>query len=136
MQIGTLLWHPCSMDIIPHKIIGIREYEDHTIYESQAQGSVGACGKVTVLLTVDSQDIIRFMSLSQHYEHESGLQDFVDGIYYTNHNQARLSYNEAQRTLVRSKMEEARRRYGDAKYTYDKVCKIIDSLKAELRDQQ
>lgn len=133
LKIGTLLWHPCSIDIIPHKIIGVRSYEDHTVYESQALGSVGACGKVKVLLYGDSKGVLRYSDM-EHTEHSSGLQDFVEGIYYTEQLEARLVFNEQQRILCWSKMEDFRRTYEAAKFQYEKVSTIVEGIKQDIKD--
>jgi len=136
LSIGTLLWHPCNMDIIPHKIIGIRTYEDRVVYESQAISSVGACGKVKVLLTPDRNGMLRYIDFDESWRHEyeSGLKDFVEGNYYTNQLEASLAYKEQQRILCQASMENRRREYEASKEQYDRVCKIIESIKKDLED--
>jgi len=132
LSIGDLLWHPCSVDIIPHKIISKTEYVDRVIYTSKALGNVGASGRVEVELSIDIYDTIRFIGLAANYEYGSGLQDFVEGIYYTVHNKARKEYYEIQKTLIWSNMDTKKRIYEEAKQSYDRCCAILDEVNESL----
>ena len=135
LQINTKLYHPCSLDIIEFKIIGIRQYEDSTLYEAKALYNVGACGRVEVLLKVDKYDVIRFIGIKDSYDDEygRGLEDFVEGKYYLERLEARLEHNEQQRILCWDNMENTRRIYETSKNMYDKVEKIVQGIKNDLK---
>jgi len=136
MEINDIVYHPCNMDIIQHKITGIRTYEDHVLYEAKAIHPVGASGRIEILLSEDKKGNIRFTGLIDDPEYGNGLGDFVEGLYYKDQQKARLVYNEAQRILVWSNMEEKRRSYENAKFMYDKVEKIINTIKEEIDDRE
>ena len=134
LQINDKLYHPCSLDIIEFKITGIRQYEDSTLYEAKALDNVGACGKVEILLKIDKYNVIRFIGIKDSYEDEygEGLEDFVEGKYYLKKLKARLEYNEQQRILCWTSMENKRRIYEESKAMYDKVEKIVQGIKNDL----
>ena len=135
LQINTKLYHPCSLDIIEFKITGIRQYEDSTLYEAKALDNVGACGRVEILLKIDKYDVIRFVGIKDSYEDEygRGLEDFVEGKYYLERLEARLEHNEQQRILCWDNMENTRRIYETSKNMYDKVEKIVQGIKNDLK---
>ena len=135
LQINTKLYHPCSLDIIEFKITGIRQYEDSTLYEAKALNNVGACGRVEVLLKIDKYDVIRFVGIKDSYDDEygRGLEDFVEGKYYLERLEARLEHNEQQRILCWDNMENKRRIYETSKNMYDKVEKIVQGIKNDLK---
>ncbi len=125
LQIGQKLWHPMSMDIIPHEIISKTEYSDRIIYISKALGNVGACGKVEVELSIDRKGQIHFIGLVDDYEYDGGLQDFVEGKYFTMESDARKEYYKIQKILAWGNMEEKRRLYEEAKKSYDRCVTIL-----------
>ena len=135
LQINTKLYHPCSLDIIEFKITGIRQYEDSTLYEAKALYNVGACGRVEVLLKIDKYDVIRFIGIKDSYDDEygRGLEDFVEGKYYLERLEARLEHNEQQRILCWVNMENKKRIYEQSKDMYDKVEKIVQGIKNDLK---
>ena len=135
LQINDKLYHPCSLDIIEFKITGIRQYEDSTLYEAKALDNVGACGRVEILLKIDKYDVIRFVGIKDSYEDEygRGLEDFVEGKYYLERLEARLEHNEQQRILCWDNMENTRRIYETSKNMYDKVEKIVQGIKNDLK---
>ena len=135
LQINTKLYHPCSLDIIEFKITGIRQYEDSTLYEAKALDNVGACGRVEILLKIDKYDVIRFIGIKDSYDDEygRGLEDFVEGKYYLEKLEARLEHNEQQLSLCRTSMENKKRIYEQSKAMYDKVEKIVQGIKNDLK---
>ena len=135
LQINTKLYHPSSLDIIEFKITGIRQYEDSTLYEAKALDNVGACGRVEILLKIDKYDVIRFIGIKDSYDDEygRGLEDFVEGKYYLERLEARLEHNEQQRILCWDNMENTRRIYETSKNMYDKVEKIVQGIKNDLK---
>ena len=135
LQINDKLYHPCSLDIIEFKITGIRQYEDSTLYEAKALDNVGACGRVEILLKIDKYNVIRFIGIKDSYEDEygRGLEDFVEGKYYLEKLEARLEHNEQQRILCWNNMENTRRIYETSKNMYDKVEKIVQGIKNDLK---
>ena len=135
LQINDKLYHPCSLDIIEFTIIGIRQYEDNVLYEAKALNNVGACGRVEILLKIDKYDVIRFIGIKDSYDDEygRGLEDFVEGKYYLERLEARLEHNEQQRILCWDNMENTRRIYETSKNMYDKVEKIVQGIKNDLK---
>ena len=135
LQINDKLYHPCSLDIIEFKITGIRQYEDSTLYEAKALNNVGACGEVEILLKIDKYDVIRFIGIKDSYDDEygRGLEDFVEGKYYLEKLEARLEHNEQQLSLCRTSMENKKRIYEQSKAMYDKVEKIVQGIKNDLK---
>ena len=135
LQINDKLYHPCSLDIIEFKITGIRQYEDSILYEAKALNNVGACGRVEILLKIDKYDVIRFIGIKDSYDDEygRGLEDFVEGKYYLERLEARLEHNEQQRILCWDNMENTRRIYETSKNMYDKVEKIVQGIKNDLK---
>ena len=135
LQINDKLYHPCSLDIIEFKIIGIRQYEDTILYEAKALNNVGACGKVEILLKIDKYDVIRFIGIKDSYDDEygRGLEDFVEGKFYLERLEARLEHNEQQLSLCRTSMENKKRIYEQSKAMYDKVEKIVQGIKNDLK---
>ena len=135
LQINDKLYHPCSLDIIEFKIIGIRQYEDSILYEAKALNNVGACGRVEILLKIDKYDVIRFIGIKDSYDDEygRGLEDFVEGKYYLERLEARLEHNEQQRILCWTSMENKKRIYEQSKAMYDKVEKIVQGIKNDLK---
>lgn len=136
MQLGDLVYHPCSMDILKFKVIGILTYEDRVMYHIKAVENVGACGNIEVLIVADKHNILHYAGLYEEYEYEQGLDDFVKGVYYTNKTKAKIAYYEQQRILVWSKMEEHKRRYEDSKKQYEKVLNIIKVAKDDLKENE
>ena len=135
LQINTKLYHPCSLDIIEFKITGIRQYEDSTLYEAKVLDNEGACGREEVLLKIDKYDVIRFIGIKDSYDDEygRGLEDFVEGKYYLKRLEARLEHNEQQRILCWDSMENKKRIYETSKNMYDKVEKIVQGIKNDLK---
>ena len=133
MEIGDHLWHPCNMDIIEHKIIGIRSYEDSIQYETKSVRNIGASGKLELLLSHKENKIIfiGYVHGEDSIEYESGLQDFVEGLYYTDKKEAELKWYDQQRVLCWSNMDQKERLYKEAKANYEKVKAIIDRIKDE-----
>ena len=136
LQVNDLLWHPMSMDIIPHKVVSKTEYEDRTVYVSRALGNVGACGRVEVELSVDRKGKIRFIGLANDYESDSGLQDFVEGEYFRTKNEARTEYYKIQKSITQANMGHKERLYKEAKKSYDTCCRILDELKKEREEEK
>ena len=128
LKIGQKLWHPMSMDIIPHEIISKTEYTDRVIYKAKALGPVGACGRVEVELAVDRKGAIHFIGLACDYEYDGGLQDFVEGQYYTVESEAKKEFYLIQKTLIWSNMEEKKRLYQEAKKSYERCIRILETL--------
>ncbi len=129
LKIGQKLWHPLSMDIIPHEVLSITEYSDRAIYTARALGNVGACGRVKVELSIDRKGQIHFIGLVKDYEYDSGLQDLVEGKYYTEETEARREYYNIQKTLAWANMDNKERLYKEAKKSYERCIQILKELK-------
>jgi len=136
LEIGTLIYHPCSLDILEFKIIGQRKYEKALIYEMIATHNVGVYEKIEVLVSQDKNNNLRFIGYIEDWkdEYKSGLEDFLKGKYYSNKQEARLSYYELQRTLILSNVEEQKRLYENAKLNYNKVEKTLEEIRKEIHE--
>ena len=140
LKIGDSLWHPCNMDIIEHKITSIRQYEGFTHYVTKAVHSVGACGKVEVILD-GRKDNLWFVELlhEDELEHASGLQDFIEGVYYSDKRKAELDFYRQQEVLTWANMDQKKRWYEEAKIRHEQVAlivkKIIETLKADKNEE-
>ena len=90
---------------------------------------------VEILLKIDKYDVIRFVGIKDSYDDEygRGLEDFVEGKYYLERLEARLEHNEQQRILCWDNMENTRRIYETSKNMYDKVEKIVQGIKNDLK---
>jgi hypothetical protein len=137
LEIGDVLWHPCNYDVFEHKIIGIRKYEDYIQYETRSARSVGASGRLKLLLSHRESKIlfIGYVDGEDSIEYEFGLQDFVEGYYYTEKSDAELVYYENQRTLCWSNMDKKKRLYEEAKDKYDRVGKLVDDIKRIIKER-
>jgi len=131
LKIGDKLWHPCSIDIIEHKVVGIRQYEGFTQYETKAVHNVGASGKVELIID-ERNGKFRFVELLNGNEYASGLGDFVEGFYYPNKTTARIEFYEIHRVSAWSNMEEKKRLYEEAKKRFDQIVLLVKNLKEEL----
>src|SRR5690554_5597381 len=130
IEINDFVWHPCNIDIIKHKVISVRQFENFKHYVVKAVHDVGACGRIEVILD-EHKGKLRFVELvnEENIEHSSGLQDFVEGNYYSNKKEAELEFYKQQETLARSNMKEKKRWYEDAVERYEQVKSIINTLK-------
>lgn len=133
MQINDIVFHPCSIDILEFKITGIHSYETHTIYSAKATNNVGACGRIEVSLAEDNHGILRFIGLDSESEYSSGLQDFTEGLYYKNKQEARLAYYEAARVGSSSNLNEKERSFKAAKENHEKIENLIKVIKDSLK---
>lgn len=133
INIGDKMWHPCSMDIIEHEVIGIRHYETITLYELRSTKKVGASGRIEILVN-KYLDKFTFVQLIDEdlIEYARGLQDFIEGNYYLSYNEARLEFINKQRLLALSNMEEKKRLFNAANERYKQVCLLIETIKEEL----
>lgn len=136
LKIGDTLWHPCNYDVIEHKIKGVREYEHFVQYETQAVRNVGASGYIKLLLSHRENKIlfVGYVDGEDSIDYESGLQDFVEGYYYTNKSKAELVYYEKQRILSWSSMEKSKKLYEQSKVHYDKVEKLVNDIKEKIKN--
>ena len=80
IKIGDPLWHPCSMDIIEHKVVSIRQFEGFNHYVTKSVHKVGASGILEVILD-EHKGKLRFVELldEESIEYVSGLKDFIEG---------------------------------------------------------
>lgn len=135
MNIGDKMWHPCNMDIIEHKIVGINQYEDNRgksfkHYILKAVHNVGACGKVEVIVD-EHKGKFRFVELvdEENIEYASGLQDFVEGNYYTNKKEAEIEFYTQQKWLVHNRVDRLDSQLKEAKLRLEQVEAIIKVAK-------
>jgi len=135
IKIGDSLWHPCNIDIIEHKVVSIRQYEGFKHYTTKAIHDVGACGKVEVILD-EHKNNLRFVELinEENIEYSSGLQDFVEGNYYSDKRKAELEFYKQQEVLTHSNMEQKKRWYEDATKRYEQVKLLVKTIKESLNE--
>jgi hypothetical protein len=134
IKIGDKLYHPMSIDIIEHKVISIRKFEDFNQYVLKATNNVGACGRVEVIVD-EHKGNLRFVELvdEDDIQYSSGLQDFVEGNYYRTLEEAKIVHYEIQRTLAWSNMDNKERLYKEAKVRYEQVDKLVKDLKELIK---
>lgn len=135
IKIGDSLWHPCSIDIIEHKIVSIRQYEGFNHYVCKSVRNVGACDKVEVILD-EHKGKLRFVELlnEEQIEYSSGLGDFVEGNYYLDKKQAELEFYQKQETIAWSNMEQRKRSYEDAVKRHEQVKLMVKTIKESLNE--
>lgn len=129
MELGTLLYHPSSIDIIEYKVTAIHTYENHTAYSAKSTGNVGACGNIQILVAEDTFGSLRFIKLEEDYEYGNGLEDFTEGIYFTSIQQAKLEYYTKALHQAQANMEQKQRLYEEAKRRYNQIQQIISVIK-------
>jgi predicted nucleotide-binding protein (sugar kinase/HSP70/actin superfamily) len=135
IKVNDPIWHPCNMDIIEHKVISIRQFDGFNHYVLKAKHDVGACGKLEVIID-EHKGNLRFVELldEENIEYSSGLQDFVEGNYYTDLNKAKLSFYTQQETLAWSNMEQKKRWYEDAVKRHNQVKLLVKELKELIKN--
>ena len=135
IKLGDRLWHPCSMDIIEHKVISIRSFEGFNHYITKAVNNIGASGYVEVILD-NHNNKLKFIDFvdEENVPYSRGLQDFVEGNYYANKKEAELEFYNQQKTLAWSARENARRSYEQAEKRYNQVALLIDTIKKSIAD--
>jgi len=135
LKIGDHLWHPCSIDIIEHKIISIRNFEGFNHYVTKAVANVGACGRVEVILD-EHKDTLRFIELvdEENIEYSSGLQDFIEGEYYSNKKEAQLEFYRMQEVSAWSNMDRQERLYKQSVKHYEKVKLLVKTIRESLNE--
>lgn len=138
IKIGDKVWHPCSIDVIEHKVTGIFNYESSngdtaTQIHTKSVNRVGACGWIECILDYRNGRL-RFVELidEAEIEHASGLQDFIEGEYYTDKRQARLVFYNQQESIAWNNMDEKERLFKEAKGRYEKIQLIVSKIKEDL----
>jgi len=126
IKVGDLVWHPCSLDIIEHKVVGVHQYDGYSQITTKATHSVGSCGRIECVLDVRRSSIVFVELVDEDFiEHSSGLQDFVKGDYFTSKNEARKAFYKLQSTLAWSNMDQKERLYKEAVKRYEQVQLIL-----------
>jgi hypothetical protein len=138
MKIGDKMWHPCNMDIIEHKVIGVHEFENNhgkrfKHWTLKAVHNVGACGKIEVVID-EHNDKFRFIELidEENIAYSSGLQDFVEGNYYTTLEEAKVVFYTQQKWLVTTRVSELERLLTEAKNRLTQIESIIKIAKTPI----
>jgi hypothetical protein len=136
IKIGDEIYHPCSLDIIKHKVVSIRQYEGFNQYVAKSINSVGACGIIKVLLS-ENNGKLRFIELIDEYQYEysKGLQDFVEGFYYTSESEAKLAFYNMHLLSSHSEMCRKQKQYEDSVKNYNKVKLLIDALTKLIKNE-
>jgi hypothetical protein len=137
MKIGDKLWHPCSIDIIEHKIVAIYEFEDSRgkifkHYTLKAVNNVGACGKIEVIID-EHNDKFRFVELVNEdtIPYASGLQDFVEGFYYKTKEEATIEFYNKQVYMAKDRIDRLERELKQANDRLNQIQSIIKIAKGE-----
>lgn len=135
LEIGTILYKPCSMDICEYKIKSMIISEAGVSYVAKATHNIGACGRVEVLLYAEKFGNFRFMDCTEDYEYERGLGNFVEGLYYTNKLHARLEFYKIQEDACRQNLDQKERWYKDAKANMEKVDRILKEIREQIKEE-
>jgi hypothetical protein len=135
LELNTKLYHPCSIDIIEHKVVGVSTFLDSndktiTIYRLKALQNVGACGRLEVEI-IQQKDKFIFYSLinEDNIPHASGLQDFIEGNYYTDKEKARLEFYNMHIKYARQRVESLTKTLEQAKNEQKRIENIINVIK-------
>ena len=133
-KINDFMWHPCSMDVIKHKVISIRQFDTFEHYVLKAVHNVGACGRVEVIVS-HNKGKFRFVELvdEEDIEYSGGLGDFIEGNYYVLEDEARLEFFKQQETLSWTAMDRQQRLYEKCKANYERVKLIVSKTKESLK---
>ncbi len=134
LKIDQLVWHPCSMDIIEHKVISIRAFKGFNHYVLKATHNVGACGRIEVIIS-QNKDNLTFVELinEENIQYASGLQDFVEGKYYTSRDEAELAFYDVQLSLWRRSIDKHKTALAEAERHYQRVKAIVDIAKQRIQ---
>lgn len=137
LKIDQLVWHPCSMDIIEHKVISIRTFKSFNHYVLKATHNVGACGRVEVIIS-QNKDNLTFVELidAENIQHASGLQDFIEGKYYVSKDEAELVFYNQQLSLWRGSIDKHKTALVEAEKHYQRVKIIVDTAKQRITEKK
>jgi hypothetical protein len=140
MNIGDKMWHPCSLDIIEHKVIGINQFEDcrgklFKHYTLKAVNNIGACGRLEVIID-EHKNKFRFVELlnEENIEYASGLQDFIEGNYYNNKEEAELEFYELQKSSARSSVWKYEQFLKEAQSRLRQIESLIKVIKESKKN--
>ena len=130
IKAGDFIYHPCSMDIIEHKVVAVIQYEGFKQLHLKAVHNVGACGRVEVIIDCRKDKMV-FVELVNEdtIDYASGLQDFVEGVYYKSKSKAKEVFYSKQLALARSNMNQKERLLKEAKDRVQQVELILKHLK-------
>jgi hypothetical protein len=133
LQINQSIWHPCSTDIIEHKVVAIHQYEKTTEYTLKAVRNVGACGRVEVIVRYSNGKYL-FVELVDEDDilYANGLQDFVGGLYYPEKEQARIAFYSIQERNAYSNMLRQETLYKESIKRYEQVMIILKEIRSSL----
>lgn len=137
IKINDTIWHPCSVDIIEHNVISIRQFEDFNHYVLKAKRNVGASGRIEVIIS-ENNGVLRFVDFldEESVAYASGLRDFVEGKYYLNKDEAELEFYENQRVLAWSNKEHKQRLFMEAENWYKQVELLVKNIKERIKSNQ
>ena len=126
------LWRPCGMDILEFSVIGVRQYEDHVMYELKADHGVGAQGRIEILVCHRGEHI-RFVDYLDAEHSDRSITDWFDGEYYPDQRKARIAFYDVQVQLIRSSVEQAERILKERRTSLAHVEKILTTIKEDLK---
>lgn len=137
IKIGDEFFHPCSIDIMQHKVVSIRQFNGFNHYVLKATHNIGACGKLEVIID-EHKGKFRFVELidEENIEHARGLQDFIEGDYYRTLDEARIVFYDKQRTLYQLSVYDKERILAEAKRNLERVEAIIKQAKASIEERK
>lgn len=135
IEINDFVWHPCSLDIIQYKVTCIKQFDGFNHYVLKAVKPVGACGRIEVIID-EHKGKLRFVELIDGDEipYSKGLQDFVEGNYFTDKREAQLEFYEKQRILTWSSMENRKRDYEAALKNYERVNLLVKTITDSIKE--
>ena len=132
IKVGDLMWHPCSIDIMEHRVTSITEYENFVEYKLKSTHHIGACGIIEIIVR-KSNDKLIFVELvdEDSIYAASGLQDFIEGYYYTTKKDARLEYYCIIEMHYWGVVDKAETQLKKAKKEHLRIKNLIKNIKDE-----
>lgn len=134
IELGTLVYKPCSLDILEFKVTAYGVSEACVVYTLKATHPIGAQRKVEVLVT-GNNNRLHYAGTSDDDEdntYSRGLVDFIEGEYYVDKAKARIAYYDAQEMTCRINLDAAERIVKERKETLLRVQGIIKQIKESL----
>ena len=130
VTIGSLFYHPCSIDIMEYKVISICQFEGFNHFILKATHNIGACGKIEIIIDNhnDKFNFVDFLDESK-VEYSSGLKDMVEGKYYKTKEEAEIEFYKIQRTIALSNLNNKKRLYQEAEKRYNQINLIIEQIR-------
>ena len=131
----TLIYKPCSLDILKFQVIAITESLNGYSLKLRAVHPVGAQGRVEVYVSLTNGRLHYAGTVDDDEDnyHSRGLCDFLDGEYFDDERKAHLAFYEAQRLNSSIAMDEAQRRLDDRKVAHARLEAVIATIRKDCK---